>query len=209
MSDVVLSYLAGVIDSDGYIGVQRSTYGQRTGHMKSVSYSPRIICRQVTPEAVDLLHETFPGYRTTNDPSAKRGRPLHHWSVHSAAAGRCLEALLPFLRIKRDRATNAIEVCRLNTSGRRFDVPAVDPAEPMVTMAEAARVLGKGYGTVIQAVRTGSVPHVRTGPRKVLIPESYLPVWAERGSSPQRPAHVTSELERCYRHARKLNRVGV
>ncbi len=79
----------------------------------------------------------------------------------------------------------------------------------MVTMAEAARRIGKSYGTVIQAVRNGSVPHVRTGPRQVRIPESFLPVWAERGTSPRRDPALTTELEACYNVARELNRVGI
>lgn len=79
----------------------------------------------------------------------------------------------------------------------------------MVTMAEAARRLGKDYGTVIQSVRHGNVPHIRTGPRQVLIPESYLPIWAARGHSPRRAGEVTERLEACFVRAKELNRVGV
>ena len=66
---------------------------------------------------------------------------------------------------------------------------------------------------VTQAIRLGSIPFMR-GPRagskpSVFIPESFLPVWAERGHSPKRDPALTAELEACYDTARALNRVGI
>ena len=196
-----MAYAAGVIDSDGYIGVKRNPH----------SYAARMMVKQVQPQAVDLLYDLFGGWRSTMPPSAERGRHLLTWEVHSAAAGRVCVALLPYLRIKRAQAENAIEVCRINAEPKRhrWDVPEVIEDEPMVTMAEASRRLGKSYAVVIQAVRHGNVPHVRSGPRKVLIPESYLPVWAERRRSPRRHPDVTERLHACYLRAKELNRVGV
>jgi excisionase family DNA binding protein len=207
-----LAYAAGVVDSDGYIGVQRSTYAVRVrGDASQAVYVPRVQVKQVTPQAVDLLAELFGGYRFTGKPTARKGRLLLGWAVHSAAAGRVCEALLPYLRIKRTQAENAIEVCRINgeRARRKFTLPEVIDGEPMVTMAEAARRLGKDYQIVIQAVRRGSVPHVRSGPRNVLIPESYLEVWASRPHTPKRHPDVTARLEACYQRAKELNRVGV
>jgi excisionase family DNA binding protein len=198
-----LAYAAGVIDSDGYIGVR---YQVKVNH-----YSARMMVKQVQPQAVDLLYEMFGGWRSVLPPGTEHSRPLLTWEAHHANAGRACEALLPYLRIKRAQAENAIEVCRINTEQRRrcHDIPAVIDGEPMVTMAEAARRLGKNYQVVIQAVRHGSVPHVRTGPRKVLIPESYLPVWATRRRTPGRRPEVTERLHACFLRAKELNCVGV
>ncbi len=201
-----LAYLAGVMDSDGYIGV-----GKKKAGKWAANYQPRVQVKQVDTEATDLFRETFGGHLYRHEPSAERGRPLWCWQVHSAACRPVLDALLPYLRIKRNRAENALALCDVNrrTGRKRFPVPEVVPGEPMVTMAEAARLLGKSYGTVIQAVRNGSVPHVRTGPRRVLIPESFLPVWAERGRTPRRDPALTDEMESLYLRAKELNRVGV
>jgi len=201
-----LAYLAGVMDSDGYIGV-----GKKKAGKWAANYQPRVQVKQVDTEATDLFRETFGGHLYRHEPSAERGRPLWCWQVHSAACRPVLETLLPYLRIKRNRAENALALCDVNrrTGRKRFPVPEVVPGEPMVTMAEAARLLGKSYGTVIQAVRNGSVPHVRTGPRRVLIPESFLPVWAERGRTPRRDPALTDEMESLYLRAKELNRVGV
>lgn len=199
--------MAGVMDSDGYIGIHRRTASPRW----AANYQPRTQVKQVQPEAVDLFVASFGGHRYDQAANAAKGRPLLVWQVHSAAAGRVCEALLPYLRIKRHQAENVLRLCEINSrlGRRKFVVPDVVDGEPMVTMAEAARRLGKGYGSVIQAVRNGSVPHVRSGPRSVSIPESFLPVWAERGSSPRRDPALTAELEECFATAKALNRVGI
>ena len=201
-----MAYLAGVMDSDGYIGV-----GKKKAGKWAANYQPRVQVKQVDTEATDLFRETFGGHLYRHEPSTERGRPLWCWQVHSAACRPVLEALLPYLRIKTNRAENALALCEVNRrlGRKRFPVPDVVPGEPMLTMAEVARRTGRDYGTVIQAVRNGSIPHVRTGPRKVLIPESFLPVWAERGRTPRRDPALTDEMEALYLRAKELNRVGI
>jgi|JI10StandDraft_1071094.scaffolds.fasta_scaffold539528_1 excisionase family DNA binding protein len=194
------------MDSDGYIGV-----GKKKAGKWAANYQPRVQVKQVDTEATDLFRETFGGHLYRHEPSTERGRPLWCWQVHSAACRPVLEALLPYLRIKTNRAENALALCEVNRrlGRKRFPVPDVVPGEPMLTMAEVARRTGRDYGTVIQAVRKGSIPHVRTGPRKVLIPESFLPVWAERGRTPRRDPALTDEMEALYLRAKELNRVGI
>lgn len=194
------------MDSDGYIGI-----GKKKGGQWAANYQPRLQVKQVTPEAPDLFHETFGGHIYHQRGSTSGARPLWCWQVHSRACRPILEALLPYLRIKPDRARNALALCEVNerTGRRRFPVPEVRADEPVITMAEAARRLGKSYGSVIQAVRNGSVPSVRAGPRQVSVPVSFLPVWAERGSSPTRDPAITDEMEALYLRAKELNRVGV
>ena len=100
-----LAYCAGVIDSDGTIGVKRSTYAMRvTGDSKQPTFSERICVKQVEPQAVDLLHKLFGGTRHIEDPNAKRGRQLYSWQVTDKRAANCLILIAPFLRIKRHYA---------------------------------------------------------------------------------------------------------
>ena len=62
MKNATLAYLAGAIDSDGTVGVKRSTYAQRVrGDAGQAVFSERIALRQVTPEIVNRLRETFGG----------------------------------------------------------------------------------------------------------------------------------------------------
>jgi hypothetical protein len=215
VSTEVIAYLAGVMDSDGYIGVQRNTYAMRVrGDATQAIYQARTQVKQVEPAAIDLFRQAFGGHRFLQGPSAAQGRQLWTWQVHSAACRPILETLLPFLRIKRAQAENALEVCRLSSMPKRFVLPKVIEGEPLITIAEAAERLGKPYSIIHQAVYKGSIPIVRkprAGPRAptVFIPESYLATWANRGRTPKRSAEVTAQLEACFQRAKELNRVGV
>lgn len=206
-----IAYAAGVIDSDGYIGVKRSDYAQRVrGDAGQPVYAPRVMVKQVTPEAVTLLHELFGGYRGDARPSAARGRPLFTWEAHSANAMRACEAVLPHLRIKREQALNAIECGRLNagSSRRGWDLPDVDPSEPLVPLLEAARRAGRSPDVAYQSAHLGNIPVVREG-RRVFVPESYIETWASRGAAAPRRAALTEALEACFVRAKELNRSGV
>jgi hypothetical protein len=110
----VLAYCAGVVDSDGTIGIRRLTYSMRIKKdSKQPTYSARICVRQVTDEAVRLLAVTLGGTVTISKPSLANGRPLFQWEVKDAIAESALNALLPFLRIKRAQAENCLALRRL------------------------------------------------------------------------------------------------
>ena len=119
VEDTVLAYCAGVIDSDGTIGVKRSTYAMRkVGDSTQPVYSERVCVKQVEPHAVDILHELFGGRRALEDPSAKRGRVLNSWQVTDRKAARCLRVLLPYIRIKRRQAENCLELRSLKEKSK-------------------------------------------------------------------------------------------
>lgn len=115
----VLAYAAGVIDSDGSIGVRRSTYAMRVrGDAGAPTFSARVCVKQVTPQAVALLKETFGGSLMMQRPSVSRGKPLHYWEIHSRSAVACLHLILPYLRIKREQAENCIALYALVTRSK-------------------------------------------------------------------------------------------
>jgi hypothetical protein len=106
---VVLAYCAGVIDSDGTIGIKRNTYAMRAvGDCTQATYSARICVRQVGVEALHVLSETFGGNVRPAKTYAKRGKPMWGWEIRDAIAERALTALLPYLRIKRAQAENCL-----------------------------------------------------------------------------------------------------
>jgi len=105
----VAAYLAGAMDSDGSIGIRRSTYAQRVrGDARAAVYSERIGLKQVTPQIPELLKATFGGSLMVQAPSATRGRPLHYWEATNRVASDALVALLPFLRVKRAQAETVL-----------------------------------------------------------------------------------------------------
>ena len=102
------AYLAGAMDSDGSIGIRRSTYAARHGVGRQATYSERICLKQVTPDIPELLKATFGGSLMTQRPSTANGRPLHYWEATNRVAADALVAMLPFLRIKRVQAENCL-----------------------------------------------------------------------------------------------------
>lgn len=117
---VTLAYCAGVVDSDGTIGIKRLTYAMRVvGDAKQPTYAARICVRQVTRDAVDVLAATFGGTVRTCKPSSPNGRPLFEWCVMDRIAGAALEQLLPYLRIKRAQAENCLALRRLIEESKR------------------------------------------------------------------------------------------
>jgi hypothetical protein len=211
LAPIHLAYAAGVIDSDGYIGVRRSDYAQRVrGDAGQAVYIPRVLLKQVTPEAVDLMAELFGGHRYIGKATAAKGRPLIAWGVHSRAAGVVCEALLPYLRIKRLQAENVIEVCRINASPNRRGhvVPAIVDSEPMLPLLEAAQLAGRSPAVAYQSSRLRNIPTTRVG-RQVFVPASFVPTWRDRRASAPRRAELTEQLEACFVRGKALNRVGV
>ncbi len=119
MDKLTLAYLAGVLDSDGTIGVKRNTYSVRViGDSTQATYSERIHIRQVTREAVDLFAATFGGNVTPEEPHAKRGRPLWKWGQTDLKAAATLAALLPYLRIKRAQAENCLALRSIKNASK-------------------------------------------------------------------------------------------
>jgi len=116
----VLAYAAGVIDSDGSIGIRRSTYAKRVrGDAHNPIYSARVCIKQVEPEAVTLLKASFGGSLMVERASLKNGRPFYYWEIHSRQAAAMLRMLLPYLRIKRKQAENCLALYTLIDEARR------------------------------------------------------------------------------------------
>lgn len=136
-----IAYIAGVIDSDGTIGIKKSTYSMRiTRDSKAPSYSERVHIRQVTREAIDFLALIFGGNVGTEDPSAKRGRPLYRWGVTDLKATILLRSLLPYLRIKRAQAENCLSLRLLKERSKRQRV-----AKGRGHVGSSARTTENGY----------------------------------------------------------------
>lgn len=119
----VLAYCAGVIDSDGTIGIKRSTYGMRVRKdMEQATYNARICVRQVGIEALTVLAQTFGGSVRPAKTYAKRGKPMWSWAITDALAESALRRLVPYLRIKRGQAENCLELRALIAASKNARV---------------------------------------------------------------------------------------
>jgi len=121
MKKIDLAYCAGVIDSDGSIGIQKKTYSMRvTKDSTQPTYSERICVKQVEPQAIELLFSLFGGCKYLAKPSCKNGKPLYSWQVSDLKASVLLKAILPFLKIKRKQAINCLELRKVKTKSNKY-----------------------------------------------------------------------------------------
>lgn len=129
----IAAYLAGAFDSDGSIGIRRSTYAQRKGEAGAPVYAERICLKQVTPQIPDLLRETFGGSLMLQKPSTTKGRPLHYWEATNRVATEALRVMLPYLRIKRVQAETCLALRASKDLPR--DEQRVQNVEPGISRA--------------------------------------------------------------------------
>jgi hypothetical protein len=111
MDPTLAAYLAGVIDSDGSIGIIFSD---------SAAFAEHIQVGQVETEAIDLLRRYFGGSLWVRRPIRAEHRPLSCWQVSNRKAVACLLTVHPFLRIKRAQAENCFELRRLIAESRAY-----------------------------------------------------------------------------------------
>lgn len=95
-------WAAGFIDGEGTLTIKRYRRG------KSISYQPYISCTQVNKpvnaEAIEELKTLFGGSIHKWKVKNVKWANVTSWSVVSQDAKRCVNALLPYLRIKTRQA---------------------------------------------------------------------------------------------------------
>jgi len=211
LSETDKAYLAGVIDSDGYISIRMSTYGKRKrADTHNPVFSERIGLKQVQPQAVLLFHDAFAGSRSLQKPTAKRGKPLYGWEATCRQAAKALRILLPYLRIKRAQADIALRLRdSKDTSAMRTHAYWWEEAEDeeWLPVAEGNEIMGYAQGGIEQAIRLGTVPSKRVdtgqaGWPRVYVPRSFCEYYGalrragrNRSRPPQLIAHQTALLQ--------------
>ena len=110
-SSEILAYLAGAMDSDGYLTIRRSSYHMRVRKdAHNYTYSERIGLKQVTPDIPRLLQSTFGGHVSRNRGGSPNSRPLWAFQATDVIAASACRRLLPFLRVKRRQAELNLEL---------------------------------------------------------------------------------------------------
>ncbi len=110
-----ISYLSGVMDSDGYFKIEK----RRVKGMINPHYRIKIGAGQVVPSpAIELLAKTFGGTIRVRDYGRSGHRPLARWSLFDKSAVPALEALLPYLVIKAPQARLLLQLRELKAKGK-------------------------------------------------------------------------------------------
>jgi hypothetical protein len=105
--DLDLAYAAGIVDGEGTIGI--TEIGARPKKGRKNPQHRIYVAVAMTDAAIPLLmSEMFGGSVNTYHYHPERNRPQTRWSLSGKRAVLCLEALLPYLRLKNAQAELAI-----------------------------------------------------------------------------------------------------
>lgn len=119
-TDTDVAYLAGLIDGEGCIRVKRTkAYKHLTGRVNP-SYGISIHVRMVEEPAIAFLKHILGGwYYAEKTTHASNGRPLFCWQATDTAAAGILKRLLPYLRVKKAQAENALALREWQADSRQ------------------------------------------------------------------------------------------
>lgn len=109
VDDAVLGYMAGFFDGEGSISI--ACHRQRRKGAEYNYYLVSISCGNNHKGPLELFQRVFGGTILSRVPKYGRCR-FYTWDAQAVLAVRALESLLPFLRVKEDQATAAIEFQR-------------------------------------------------------------------------------------------------
>jgi hypothetical protein len=104
--ETTYAYLAGAIDIDGFISIDRRAGGQGV-------YRPRIGISDTSPVVPKLLHGLFAGRLFEIAPKKSSYAHFYLWEAQHQQAREPLFRLLPYLRLKRRHAELALALMDL------------------------------------------------------------------------------------------------
>lgn len=112
MRETDLAYLAGVLDSDGFITVARTTKKLRRGTAESTStyYSARAGIAGTRRQPHDFAASLFGGSVHAHEPKNAAHRIQFNWSVSSRLAAVMLRAVRPYLLVKTEQADLVLQL---------------------------------------------------------------------------------------------------
>lgn len=120
------AYIAGIMDADGCFMItrhkrktQRKDY-PHTVDQWSWTYLPAVKVCMIEPEAVTFLNKEM-GYGTLTingtRPSRPNSKPIYSWGIRNRTELPIfLENVIPFLRVKKDRAEFLLHYCKTAVS---------------------------------------------------------------------------------------------
>lgn len=111
------AYLAGVLDSEAYVGIKKSTWGMRNrADIKSPTYSERVQIRMSNKEILQLFRDTFGGtyYREKRIYQSKSGfkssKIMYCYIASDQVATGIIQNTYPYLIEKKLQAGAILEL---------------------------------------------------------------------------------------------------
>lgn len=96
-------YLAGIIDGEGYIGINKSK-----NYQGKPLFKLRVVVCNTNTDLIKWLVDNFGGYITKKKTYSYKHKVSYNWKVNCDKAGDVLSLVLPYLIIKKRQAELAI-----------------------------------------------------------------------------------------------------
>src|SRR6185295_11739251 len=103
----LLAYLAGVVDSDGWIGIDKSPINARR---KSPRYQPAVVVTNCSVPMMELFKREFAGSIMLRKQVLAHHKPTYRWKVCNRMAAEICRQIIPYLLVKRAQAELVIEM---------------------------------------------------------------------------------------------------
>ncbi len=118
---IVLAYTAGLFDGEGSVGIRE---GRKAGQVKPRYHSLTVSITSTEPALTSWLQEHFGGTVNPNhrENAARNYKDAWKWQLRARHAGAFLEAILPYLIVKRPQALVGLELRKLAGQGRATPV---------------------------------------------------------------------------------------
>jgi len=115
ISKLTSAYLAGVVDSDGYIGLLKVKKGNKKhwGSSRDYYYCPVVKVAMTNKEFIEWLKTSFGGNFETRKEHGN-ARESYCWTLRKALVEEFLHILYPYLMIKRKQAEVIFKYKNLN-----------------------------------------------------------------------------------------------
>jgi hypothetical protein len=151
---VTPEYLAGILDGEGHIGIQRHQF-RHGNEVVRYQHALRVMVVNTSMQLLESLQESWGGWIRQHRVANTRWLPTYGWMVTSKSADKVLAAALPFLIVKRRQAELAIEfratvTARHHGPGRPVPLHVI---ERRAEIMEEIKTLNGGKTQILPKVR--------------------------------------------------------
>lgn len=140
MTETEAAYLAGLIDGDGCIHAVRQ---KKSNPSHSDGFRLMLSVWNTNEAIIDYLHGLLGGQRGSQDRGVAAHRPSHYWQISTNGVREVLPQLIPYMRIKRERAELALELASHLGQNGRWEPPTPEVKELRMRLYEELKALNQ------------------------------------------------------------------
>jgi len=216
-SKLKLSYIAGCIDSDGFITIKKSNYGRRIRKdMFNTTYQSIIGLKQVTPQVPNLLKDTFRGCCCIEKTGGNR-RDLFRFQISNKSATEMAIKIQPYIMIKQQQINCILELHKTNKPQYKSHTYWFCQEHPnwkneeMIQVKDAYKLLGyTNISMLKQAMSKGTIlSHNGMIPMEFIDRVIPYKSFSKDGKLRTLPNEIIKWRNEIYEQVRELNKNGI